>query len=51
MKEALHPAAERYDDALRWACLRRHKYLPPGCPVPQPTSAWPKDNVALLERY
>jgi site-specific recombinase XerD len=51
MNETHHSAAERYDDALRWACLRRHKHLPPGCPVPQPTSAWPKENVALLERY
>jgi site-specific recombinase XerD len=51
MNETLCSAAERYDDALRWACLRRHKYLPPGCPVPQPTSAWPKENIALLERY
>jgi hypothetical protein len=51
MKETLHSAAERYDDALRWACLRRHKRLLPGCPVPQPTSAWPEENIVLLERY
>ena len=41
-------AAERYDDSLRYA---RHQRLPPDYPVPQPTSAWPDENVALLERY
>jgi site-specific recombinase XerD len=40
--------AERYDDALRYA---RHDRLPPGYPRPQPTSAWPIENVALLEGY
>jgi len=40
--------AERYDHALRGA---RHSRLPPDYPTPQPTSAWPAENVALLERY
>ena len=39
---------ERYDRALRGA---HHSRLPPDYPVPQPTSAWPAENVALLERY
>ena len=51
MTEMTHSAAERYDDALRWGRMRRHKRLPPDCPVPQPSSAWPEENVALLERY
>ena len=42
------PTAERYDRALRGA---HHSRLPPDYPVPQPTSAWPAENVALLERY
>ncbi len=42
------PAALRYD-----ACLARCRdYLVPlDQPVPQPTSAWPAENVALLEKY
>lgn len=40
--------AERYDRALRGA---HHSRLPPDYPVPQPTSAWPAENVALLGRY
>ncbi len=40
--------AERYDRALRGA---HHSRLPPDYPVPQPTSAWPAENVALLEHY
>jgi site-specific recombinase XerD len=40
--------AERYDRAL---CGAHHSRLPPDYPVPQPTSAWPAENVALLERY
>jgi integrase/recombinase XerD len=40
--------AERYDRALRGA---HHSRLPPDYPVPQPTSAWPAENVALLDRY
>lgn len=41
-------AATRYD-----ASRRRNKdfRLPPGYPLPQPTSLWPAENVALLERY
>ena len=42
-------AAERYDRALHLS-LMRHP-VPAGCPVPQPTVAWPTDNVALLEAY
>jgi site-specific recombinase XerD len=42
------PTAERYDRALRGA---HHSRLPPDYPVPQSTSAWPAENVALLERY
>ncbi len=41
-------AARRYDTACRYA---HNGQLPPGYPVPQPTSAWPAENVALLERY
>jgi site-specific recombinase XerD len=39
---------ERYDKALSRA---RHTHLPPGTPVPQPTAAWPPENVALLQQY
>lgn len=39
---------ERYDQALHYA---RDQRLPPGCPQPQPTKAWPRENVDLLERY
>lgn len=42
------PAAARYETARRHA---RHRRLPPDYPVPQPTTAWPAENVALLERY
>jgi site-specific recombinase XerD len=41
-------AALRYDTAL---CRCRKGRLPAGFPVPQPTSCWPAENVALLERY
>ncbi len=41
-------AAARYDAARRGAHDNR---LPPGYPTPQPTSAWPVENIALLERY
>jgi len=41
-------AAERYDTNRR---LSRDHLLPPGYPRPQPTTAWPAENVALLERY
>ena len=42
------PAAVRYDSALGRAHDSR---LPPGHPRPQPTCAWPAENVALLEHY
>jgi site-specific recombinase XerD len=42
------PAARRYDTAHHYA---HNGQLPPDYPVPQPTSAWPAENVALLERY
>ena len=42
-------AAERYDRALERG--RALSPVPDGCPEPQPTSAWPAQNVALLERY
>jgi site-specific recombinase XerD len=43
-----NPAAHRYDAARRRAHDDR---LPPGYPLPQPTTAWPAENVALLERF
>ena len=43
-----NPAAQRYDAARRRAHDDR---LPPGYPLPQPTAAWPAENVALLERF
>lgn len=39
---------ERYDQALHYA---RDQHLPPKAPRPCPTSQWPSENVALLERY
>ena len=41
-------AAARYDRALRYAHDGR---LPQDYGEPQPTSAWPSENVALLEDY
>ncbi len=41
-------AAERYDNSR---CYTRDYRLPPGYPLPQPSSTWPAENVALLERY
>lgn len=41
-------AAERYDRCIRYAPGRP---LPSGQAAPQPTSAWPEENVALLERF
>ncbi len=41
-------AAQRYDGNRHYT---RDSRLPPGCPVPQPTAAWPPENVALLEHY
>ena len=40
--------AERYDQAREYAHDGR---LPPDAPQPQPTSAWPVENVRLLERF
>ncbi len=40
--------AARYDRALKWA---HERGLPPDAPRPLPTSAWPDENVALLDRY
>ena len=40
--------AEMYDRALHYA---RDKYLPPDYPRPQPTCAWPPENIVLLEQY
>jgi site-specific recombinase XerD len=40
--------AEQYDQSLRYG---RGKHVPVGAPRPLPTSHWPKDNLALLERY
>jgi len=42
-------AAERYDRLLRYA--KNTRRLPPTLPRPQPTAAWPRENVALLEQY
>lgn len=42
-------AAVRYDRALHLGQLKSP--LPAGCPEPQPTAAWPPENVALFERY
>jgi len=41
-------AAERYDTSRRHA---RDNRLPPDYPVPQPTTAWPAENVVLLELF
>ncbi|MCC6189679.1 MAG: tyrosine-type recombinase/integrase, partial [Anaerolineales bacterium] len=41
------PAA-RYDRSL---ALARHRRLPAGTSPPQPTHAWPAENVALLAHY
>jgi site-specific recombinase XerD len=42
-------AAERYDRALRRGC--KLSPVPAGCTAPQPSAAWPLENVELLERY
>ncbi len=42
-------AAQRYDRALRKGS--KISPVPDGIPVPQPTTAWPPENVALLEKY
>jgi hypothetical protein len=44
----LGPAAARYETARRYA---HNRHLPIDHPLPQPTTAWPAENVALLERY
>jgi site-specific recombinase XerD len=41
-------AAARFDHALRHA---RKRCTAPDRPAPQPSAAWPKENVALLEQY
>lgn len=41
-------AAERYDQALAYG---HHRRLPAAAPRPQPTCAWPPENVTLLERF
>ncbi len=43
-----HSLAEQYDQTLHYT---RDKRLPAGHPKPQPTSGWPKENLALYERY
>lgn len=48
MSSLTSTAAHRYDTALRRA---RGAPLPPDFPRPQPTCAWPPENVVLLERY
>lgn len=48
MSAQTETAAQRYDRALLKA---RHHRLPPDSVLPQPTSAWPAENVVLLERY
>ena len=40
--------AEWYDRALAYIL---NKHLSRDIPWPQPTSAWPQENVAILERY
>lgn len=42
-------AAERYNAALRES--QRRRKLSPGIPEPLPTTNWPDENIALLERY
>lgn len=50
MKRPSHAttAAQRFD---AWRLNDHHHRLPPGYPRPHPTSAWPAENVALLERF
>jgi site-specific recombinase XerD len=40
--------AEHYDQGLH---LARHHKLPEGYPAPQPSACWPKENIALYEKY
>ncbi len=42
-------AAKQYDRGLRRG--RKFAPVPAGTPEPQPTTAWPPENVTLLERY
>lgn len=42
-------AAQRYDKTLLGS--QRRRKLPPDTPQPQPTSAWPQENITLLARY
>ena len=43
-----HSLAEQYDQTLHYT---RDYRLPSGHPKPQPTACWPKENIALYERY
>lgn len=43
-----HLVAQRYDQALHYGHDQR---MPPAVPRPQPTAAWPTENIAFLERY
>jgi len=45
---SLDSATARYDFALRRSWK---KHVPADRPCPQPSSAWPKENIALLEQY
>jgi hypothetical protein len=47
-RKRMYTMPDRYDQALQYA---RDRNLPPEAPRPQPTRAWPPENVALLERY
>ena len=40
--------AERYDNGLHYC---HHRRLPPGYPVPQPTSCWAPGSLEILERF
>jgi integrase/recombinase XerD len=46
---AAHTAAEAYDRCLRYA--KHTRRLSPDVKRPQPTAAWPLENVRLLEQY
>ena len=48
MSAQFDSAAARYDHALRHA---RKRHRPSDRPAPQPSSAWPKEHLALLEQY
>lgn len=48
MKTSEIAIAQRYDHALQYA---HHSRLPPDAPRPQPTAAWPPENITVLEVY